>query len=452
MSSQRSLLKSLFEAAVKAASPSTFLEHFFPPPPKHGNIIILAAGRVAASMVAAAEHYYVDVLGMAPKRLLGLGVTLDASGPETHYVDIVPAGHPVPDIAGLAATEKVLLLAEGASAEDLVLVLLSGGASGFWVAPIEGISLNEKREVLRSLLRSGAGIASINVVRTHLSRIKGGRLAKLAFPAELVTLAMSDTPTGWERTIFGGGATLPDPTTLADARGIMARYGIKTTPTVAAALADEANESPKPGDSIFQRSRFEEVFRPSDAFHAAMKVAEANGYKAVFLGDEITGEAREVAEGHARVALAALHKGEKVALLSGGELTVTIRGRGRGAPNQEYALALAIALNGASGISALSAYTDGADSRSGLPQEPAGAFIDGETLTRASRRGTNAVAALNDNDSTSFFETLHDLLITGPTHTNVNDFRAILVDPSYESDLWDRFQLSWRRPQEDEDM
>jgi hydroxypyruvate reductase len=304
---------------------------------------------------------------------------------------------------------------------------MSGGASANWIAPVEGLSLADKQAVTRALLRSGANIGEINTVRKHLSRIKGGRLARRAQRARIVTLAISDVP-GDDPAVIGSGPTVPDPTTLAQARAIVARFKLELPDAVTRALNDPANESPKPGDPAFAAAEFKLIARPADAFRAAEQAVQAAGYECIMLGDRIEGEARDVAADHAGRALALQGQGRRAVILSGGELTVTIRGQGRGGPNQEYALALAIALRGAPGIAALAGDTDGTDGGAGSPDDPAGAAIDPNTLERAGRCGLDPAHFLADNDSTGFFARLGDLAETGPTWTNVNDFRAIVVD------------------------
>jgi hydroxypyruvate reductase len=281
--------------------------------------------------------------------------------------------------------------------------------------------------VTRALLRSGATISEMNTVRKLLSRIKGGRLARVAYPAPVLTLAISDVP-GDDPAIIGSGPTVPDPSTLTEARAIVARYKLDLPTAVIRALNDPDNETPKPGDDVFDRTRFALVARPADAFRAAEAAARAAGYESVFLGDQIEGEAREVAATQARLARDLQAEGKRAVILSGGEMTVTIRGKGRGGPNQEYAVALVEALDGAAGIAALSADTDGTDGGAGSADDPAGAFADGASAGRARALGLDPAAFLADNDSTRFFSTLGDLLQTGPTFTNVNDFRAIVVD------------------------
>jgi hydroxypyruvate reductase len=289
------------------------------------------------------------------------------------------------------------------------------------------LSLNEKQTLTRALIASGASIAEMNAVRKHISRIKGGRLAERAQPARLVTLAISDVP-GDDPAVIGSGPTVPDPTTLADARATLARYHLDVSEAVARALADPTNETPKPGDPLFDATTFELTMRPADVFSKVEAHVRTAGYDYILLGTDIEGEAREVAAEHARRALDLQAKGRRTVLLSGGELTVTVRGRGRGGPNQEYALALALALGGQPDIAALAGDTDGTDGGAGHPEDPAGAYIDGSTLTRARQLGLDPAQFLADNNSTEFFAKLGDLLIPGPTHTNVNDFRAILID------------------------
>jgi glycerate 2-kinase len=360
-------------------------------------------------------------------RLTGIAVARQGYGRPTRAIEMVEAGHPIPDAAGLKAAERALTLADGAGPDDLVLVLLSGGASANWIAPAEGVSLADKQTVTRALLRSGANIGEINVVRKHLSRIKGGRLARRAQPARVVTLAISDVP-GDEPAVIGSGPTVPDPSTLAEARAIVARFELDVPAAVTQALNDPGNESPKPGDPAFATTQFKLIARPADAFRAAEQAVRAAGYECVMLGDRIEGEARDVAADHAGRALALQQQGRRAVILSGGELTVTIRGQGRGGPNQEYALALAIALGGAPGIAALAGDTDGTDGGAGSADDPAGAVVNADTLQRARWRGLDPAHFLIDNDSTSFFHSLGDLVETGPTWTNVNDFRAIVVD------------------------
>jgi hydroxypyruvate reductase len=269
----------------------------------------------------------------------------------------------------------------------------------------------------------------MNVVRKHLSRLKGGRLARHACPARVLTLAISDVP-GDEPTVIGSGPTVPDPTTLAEARAIIERYRLEVPATVARALDDPANETPKPGDPVFAQTEFRIIARPADGLAAAQARATAAGFECVVLGDRVQGEARDVAAAHAKLARELQAQGRRAVILSGGELTVTLKGNGRGGPNQEYALALVLALDGAAGISAIAGDTDGTDGGSGKASDPAGAFVDHASAARARALGLDPAAFLADNDSTGFFARLGDLLEPGPTYTNINDFRAIAVDKS----------------------
>jgi glycerate 2-kinase len=423
--SRRPLLAELFGAAVAAAQPANCLVPHLPPAPARGRLILLAAGKAAGSMTEAAERHYLDA-GLGD-RLIGIAVTRHGYGRPTRQVPVIEAGHPVPDAAGIAATERALMLADGAGADDLVLVLLSGGASANWIAPADGLALAEKQALTRALLKSGANIGEINAVRKHLSRLKGGRLARRANPAHILTLAISDVP-GDEPTVIGSGPTVADPTTLADARAVVARFKLAIPEAARRALEDPANETPKSGDATFANSEFRIIARPADGIAAAEAVAKANGFDCIVLGDRLEGEAREVAAAHARLALDLKAQGRRAVILSGGELTVTIKGNGRGGPNQEYALALVSALDGAGGLSAVAGDTDGTDGGAGSATDPAGAFVDATSAARARGLGLDPALFLADNDSTGFFSRMGDLLEPGPTFTNINDFRALVVD------------------------
>ncbi|MEA2882290.1 MAG: glycerate 2-kinase [Bradyrhizobium sp.] len=427
MTDRRPLLRAIYHAAVAAAHPDVVLASHLRPVPK-GRVIVLAAGKGAAAMAAAAERHYLDALELEPSRLTGIATTRHGHGVPTRRIKVIEAGHPVPDEAGLQAAADTLRLAATATADDLLLVLLSGGGSANWIAPVDGISFAQKQQVTRALLRSGAPIGEINTVRKHLSRIKGGRLARAGQrAAEIVTLAISDVPRD-DPSAIASGPTAPDPTTLQEARALVAKYDLKLDEAVGRALQDPANESCKPGDPAFARARFELIARPRNSLDAAVKLARDTGYEIIDLGADLEGEAREVAAAHARLALQARNEGRQVAILSGGELTVTVRGNGRGGPNQEYALALAAVLKDAPGISALASDTDGADGGAGSAADPAGAMIDGGTFAKMRSLGLDAQKYLDNNDATAFFEKTGDLLVTGPTLTNVNDIRVILVD------------------------
>jgi glycerate 2-kinase len=426
MTDRRPLLRAIFDAAVAAAHPDMVLAAHLPRVPK-GRVICLAAGKGAAALAAAAERHYLDQLGLPPSQLEGIATTRHGHGVPTRRIKVIEAGHPVPDEASLKGAEESLRLAAGAGADDLLLVLLSGGGSANWIAPVEGVSFAQKQLLNRALLRSGAPIGEMNAVRKHLSRIKGGRLAHAGRRAEIVTLAISDVPHD-DPSAISSGPTVPDPTTLANARAIIAKYAIKIDDAIRRALEDPNNESCKPGDAAFARARFELIARPRASLDAAIREAREAGYDIVDLGADIEGEAREVAKDHAELALRARRERKRVAILSGGELTVTVRGNGHGGPNQEYALALAALLKDTSGISALAADTDGADGGGGSATDPAGAMIDQITFAMMASLNLDPQAYLDNNNATAFFAATGDLLLTGPTLTNVNDIRVILVD------------------------
>jgi glycerate 2-kinase len=426
MTDRRRLLRAIFDAAVAAAHPDVVLAAHLRPAPK-GRVICLAAGKGAAAMAAAAERHYLDALGLEPSRLVGIATTRHGHGVPTRRICVVEAGHPVPDEAGLKAADDTLRLAAEATADDLLLVLLSGGGSANWIAPVDGVSFAQKQQVNRALLRSGAPIGEMNIVRKHLSRIKGGRLARAGQRAEIVTLAISDVPHD-DPSAIASGPTVPDPTTLADARALVARYNLAVDDAVRRALDNPDNESCKPGDPAFARAQFELIARPKASLDAAIGVARDAGYAIIELGADLEGEAREVAAEHARLALKARSEGRRTAILSGGELTVTVRGNGRGGPNQEYALALADLLKDTPDVAALAADTDGADGGAGNANDPAGAVIDHATFAKMEALKLDLKAHLANNDASAFFEATGDLLLTGPTLTNVNDVRVILVE------------------------
>ncbi|MBR1125784.1 glycerate kinase [Bradyrhizobium lablabi] len=427
MTDKRPLLRAIFDAAVAEAHPDVVLARHLRPVPK-GRVICLAAGKGAAALAAAAERHYLDTLGLEPSRLSGIATTRHGHGVPTRRIRVVEAGHPVPDEAGLKGAADTLALAQEATSDDLLLVLISGGGSANWIAPVDGVSFAQKQQVNRALLRSGAPIGEMNVVRKHLSRIKGGRLARAGQRAAgIVTLAISDVPHD-DPSAIASGPTVPDPTTLADARAIVAKYNLTVDDAVRRALDNPANESCKPGDAAFARTTFELIAKPKASLEAAAKVASDAGYEVIALGADLEGEARDVAAEHAKMALKARREGKRMAILSGGELTVTVRGNGRGGPNQEYALALADLLKDTAGIAALAGDTDGADGGAGSASDPAGAMIDAATFARMKSLGLDARSYLENNDATGFFSQTGDLLQTGPTLTNVNDIRAILVD------------------------
>lgn len=435
----RGLLRGLFEGAVLAAHPESCLARHLPPVPRNGRLVIVGAGKAAAAMAVVAERHYqtAGTMGQVVGCLTpphGYVATLSEDTPE--HIALAEGRHPLPDAASEAAAGRAHALAASVREEDVLLVLLSGGASSLWAAPA-GIDLETKTALTRGLLKSGADIHEMNTVRRHLSRIKGGRLAAAAGRAgAILTLAISDVP-GDDPATIGSGPTVPDPTTLADARAVierraerMAVLGLDVPPAVRKALEAPENETPKPGDVVFARSEYRIIATPRDALDRAAAMAREAGYRVIDLGDRVTGEARDVAAEHGRMALDARRRGERVAILSGGELEVTVRNRdGRGGRSQEYALALAIAIAGTPGIAAIAADTDGIDGGEGLVTDPAGAIVTSQSVEEGRRRHMDATTALDKNDATPYLDALGALVTRGPTHTNVNDFRAILVDP-----------------------
>jgi hydroxypyruvate reductase len=414
MTSARELLRSLFDAAVAAADPAICVPAHLPPRPS-GRVVVVGAGKASASMAAAVEAAW-------GPRLEGLIVTRYGHAVPTRWIEVVEASHPVPDAAGVAAAERILARVGGLTADDLVLCLISGGGSALLVLPAPGLALADKQAVTTALLRSGANIGEMNAVRKHLSAIKGGRLAVAAHPARLLSLLISDVP-GDDPATIASGPTVPDPTTFAETRAILAKYGIIAPAAVVAHLERAAEESPKPGDPRLAKAMATIVASPALSLDAAAARARAAGYEVDLLGDALEGEARELGREHADLALKAKAAGRRVAILSGGETTVTVRGQGRGGRNSEYLLGLTLALDGAPAIHALAADTDGIDGS----ENNAGAFAAPDSLARANALGIDPAARLAENDAYGVFAALGDLLVTGPTRTNVNDFRAILV-------------------------
>lgn len=402
---RRDLLEAIFRAGVAACHPARVLAQHLPEPPP-GRTILLAFGKGAATMAKAVEDEW-----RGP--LTGLALAPHGTHAPLRRIDLATAAHPVPDEASIAAAERLLALAAGAGPDDLVLVLLSGGASALACLPARGLDLEEKKRLTSAMLRSGAPIEQINCVRRHLSAIKGGRLGAAAQPARLVTLAISDV-VGDRPEDIGSGPTVADASTIADAQGVLAAHGLH---------AAHWSESVKPSEAERWRADYRIVARSRDALEAAAALAVSRGYSPKL--SETAGEARDVARAHAALALAAHREGRRTAFISGGELTVTVRGPGSGGPNREYALALALALDGTEGIAALAADSDGIDGSA----DAAGAFVDPGTLRRARAAGLDPVAALDTNGSGPFFAALGDALVTGATGTNVNDIRIILIDP-----------------------
>ncbi|TRZ96564.1 MAG: glycerate kinase [Rhodocyclaceae bacterium] len=422
MTAGRILLRGLFDAALAVADPACCVPPHLPPPPT-GRTIVIGAGKAAAAMARALEQHSQG----SPNSLEGFVVTRYGHGMPCQRIEVIEASHPVPDRAGKVAAERALQAVQGLSADDLVLVLLSGGASALLVAPAPGITLADKQAVTRELLASGASIHEINCVRKHLSAIKGGRLAAAAWPARVLTLAISDVP-GDDPATIGSGPTVPDPTTREDAREILQRYAIEAPRSVREWLLGDAAETPKPGAARLSTSEYRMIATPQQALAAAAAAARAAGVTPLILGDAIEGEAREVARVLAGIALSCAQHGTPLrppcVLLSGGETTVTMRGRGRGGRNAEFLLALAVAIAAHPAISAIACDTDGIDGS----EDNAGAIVTPDTLGRAAAAGLDARAMLVDNDAYGFFAAIGDLVVTGPTRTNVNDFRAILIN------------------------
>ncbi|AVO50268.1 glycerate kinase [Melaminivora suipulveris] len=427
----QAFLRRLFMAAVHSAQPLHNLARHLPPPPR-GRTLVLGAGKAGGAMAQALE-----VLWPQDAPLSGLVVTRYGHVPQrpqalAQRIEIVEAAHPVPDAAGLAATERMLALTEGLTEDDLVLCLISGGGSALLTLPASGMTLADKQRINRELLESGAAIGEMNCVRKHLSRIKGGRLGAACAPARVLTLAISDVP-GDDPAVIASGPTVPDASICADALAILVRYRIDLPPKVHAALESGALETPKPGDARFAGHEVRLIATPQMALVAAAEAAREAGLAAHILSDEIEGESREVAKVHAALARAVARHGEPFArpcvILSGGETTVTVRPRRPGAPKGrggragEFCMGLAQALQGQPGVWALAADTDGIDG----VEDNAGAQLAPDTLERASAAGLRLDDHLERNDAYGFFQALDDLVVTGPTHTNVNDFRAILV-------------------------
>ena len=414
----RGLLGRMFQAAVDAAQPARRIPACLPEPPK-GRTIVVGAGKASSAMAQALERHW-------PGPLSGLVVTRYGYAVPCERITIVEAAHPVPDAAGLEAARQMLETVRGLGPDDLVICLISGGGSALLPLPGEGITLEDKQAINRALLACGASITEMNCVRRHLSAIKGGRLAAACHPARVVNLLISDVP-GDDPIDIASGPTVGDPTTCLDALAIVRRYGIELPAGARRLLESGEGESVKPGDPRLANVRTRMVASPQMALEAAAAVAREAGVTPLILGDSIEGEAREVAKVMAGIALQARRHGQPLAapcvLLSGGETTVTLRGQGRGGRNVEFLLALALALNGAPGIHALAADTDGVDGA----EEVAGAFMAPDTLARAWAKGMPPRDSLDDNDAHTFFGALGDALVTGPTLTNVNDFRAILL-------------------------
>ncbi|WP_406622365.1 glycerate kinase [Acidovorax sp. SDU_ACID1] len=431
LSNPQAFLLRLYRTAVQRAQPLHSMAAHLPPVPK-GRTVVLGAGKAGGSMAQALE-----ALWPLEAPLSGLVVTRYGHVPPRpeglpRRLDVVEAAHPVPDAAGLAAAERILALTQGLTEDDLVLCLISGGGSALLTLPAEGLTLEEKQRINRALLESGAAIGEMNCVRKHLSRIKGGRLAAACAPARVVTLTISDVP-GDDPSVIASGPTVPDATTCADALAILDRYRIEVPAAVRAALQAGELETPKPGDACFDGHAVHMIATPQQSLEAAAEAACAAGIAAYILSDEIEGESREVGKVHAALARAVARHGQPFArpcvILSGGETTVTIRQRppgtpkGRGGRAGEFCLGLAQALQGQEGVWAIAADTDGIDG----VEDNAGARVSPDTLARAAAQGLRIGGYLDRNDAYGYFEALGDLVVTGPTNTNVNDFRALLI-------------------------
>lgn len=422
---RRRLLRDMFDAAIAAAQPALCVPRCLPASPK-GRLVVIGAGKASASMARAVEVHWNGPLS-------GLVVTRYGHGVPCRRIEIVEAAHPVPDAAGEQAARRLLQVVEGLTPDDLVLCLISGGGSSLLPLALPGLSLAEKQQLNRALLASGASIGEMNCVRRHLSAIKGGRLAAACHPARVVNLLLSDVP-GDDPIDIASGPTVPDPTTCQDALDIVRRYGMTLPARARELLESGEGESLKPGDPRLPAIETHFVATPQMALEAAAAVARDAGFRPHILGDAVEGEAREVGKTLAAIALQTARRGQPFeppcVLLSGGETTVTVRGQGRGGRNVEFLLSLALALDGEPRVHALAADTDGVDGQ----EEIAGALLGPDTLTRAWAQRMRPRERLDDNDGHGFFEALGDSVITGPTLTNVNDFRAIVVDGSSPGD------------------
>jgi glycerate 2-kinase len=419
MTEPRQFLLDLFGAAVGAVTSEGCLPAFLPQPPANGRTIVIGAGKGAAEMARVVEAHW-------PGPIQGMVVTRYGHKVPCKHIEVIEAAHPVPDAAGEQAARRILESVRGLTENDLVLCLISGGGSALLALPADGVTLADKQALNKALLASGATIGDMNCVRKHLSGIKGGRLALACAPARVVTLLISDVP-GDDPGVVASGPTLPDAGTCADALAILARYRIAVPDNVRRVLESGDGETPKPDDPRFARNSCHIIASAQIALEAAAAAARAAGITPYILSDEIEGEARDIALMHAAMARAVSTRGQPFAkpcvILSGGETTVTVRGKGRGGRNTEFLLSLAVALNGQAGIHAIACDTDGIDGS----EDNAGALLAPDTLRRADAHGLRPRAMLDNNDGYSFFEVLGDLVVCGPTLTNVNDFRAVLV-------------------------
>lgn len=415
----RELLLDLYNAAIGAVHPRNLVQDYLPPPPANGRTLVIGAGKGAAAMAQAVERHWQGPLS-------GLVVTRYGHGADTRHIEVVEASHPVPDDAGQKAAARMLEMVQGLGENDLVLCLISGGGSALLSLPAEGITLAEKQALNKALLKSGAAIGEMNCVRKHLSAIKGGRLALACGKARVVTLLISDVP-GDDPRVIASGPTLPDATTSAEALAILRKYRISIPDSVLAHLQSDASETPKPGDPRFASHSHHVIATAQHALEAAAARAREAGITPYILSDGIEGEARDIGLMHAAMARQVAARGQPFQrpcmILSGGETTVTVRGNGRGGRNVEFLLSFALAMEGTRGVYAIACDTDGIDGS----EDNAGALYGPESLTRAEAQGVSGKQLLANNDAYSFFGALDDLVVSGPTRTNVNDFRAILI-------------------------
>ncbi len=436
----KAFLRHLFDVAVKRALPLENTAAYLPVPPRSGRTIVIGAGKAGGSMAQAVEALWpqdAPLQGLVVTRYHHIPPLPDSLKAQSlkgfkQRIEIIEAAHPVPDAAGLQASERMLAMVQGLTADDLVLCLISGGGSALLTLPADGLTLADKQRINKALLRSGANISEMNCVRKHLSRIKGGRLAAACAPARVVTLTISDVP-GDDPSIIASGPTVPDATTCADALAILKRYRIDLPAAVLAQLASGVLETPKPGDALFNGHEVQMTATPQQSLEAAALEARAAGLKAYILSDEMEGESREVGKVHAALARAAARGTgafeKPCVILSGGETTVSVRpphegaAPGRGGRAGEFCMGLALALQGQGGVYALAADTDGIDG----VEDNAGAFVAPDTLARAEAEGLKVDDHLDRNDAYGYFSPLGDLVVTGPTYTNVNDFRALLI-------------------------
>ena len=415
----RQFLGALFSSAVDAVSAEKCLPAFLPKPPLNGRTLVIGAGKGAAAMAKVVEDHWQGAIE-------GLVVTRYGHGADCTQIEVIEAAHPVPDEAGRQAAKRIMQMVQGLTEHDLVLCLISGGGSALLALPAEGISLEQKQAINKALLKSGAAISEMNCVRKHLSAIKGGRLALACAPARLVTLLISDVP-GDDPDVIASGPTLPDASSCADALAVLKKYSIEVPGNIQHHLESGLGETPKPGDVRFARNTHHIIATAQDALEAAAATARAAGISPYILSDGIEGEARDVALVHAAIARQVAKHGQPFrkpcVLISGGETTVTVRGKGRGGRNAEFLLSLAVALEATPNIHAIACDTDGIDGS----EENAGALYSPDSTERASALGLSAKKMLENNDGYGFFYALDDLVVSGPTRTNVNDFRAILI-------------------------